>query len=65
MNHSTKANLKDRQCMDLDEFRYRDSLGRQVKVLSDMLAKLLGRDLVDQSIDQMGLEGERCWPFIK
>ena len=56
MSHSTKTEWKDRQCMDLEEFRNRDSLARQIKVLSDMLTKLLGRDSIDQSMEQMGLE---------
>jgi hypothetical protein len=56
LNHSTKTEWKDRQCMDLEEFRNRDSLARQVRVLSDMLTKLLDRDSMDQSMEQMGLE---------
>ncbi len=56
MNHSTKADLKDRQCMDLEEFRNRDNLARRIRILSDMLTKLLGRDFMDQSMEQMGLE---------
>lgn len=56
MSHSTKTEWKDRQCMDVEEFRNRDSLARQVRVLSDMLAKLLDRDSMDQSMEQMGLE---------
>lgn len=56
MNHSTKTEMKDRQCMDLEEFRSRDSLARQVKALSDMLTKFLGREFIDQSMEHMGLE---------
>lgn len=56
MNRSTKTDLKDRQCVDLEELRNHDKMARQIKVLSDMLTKLLGYDFMDQSTEQMGLE---------
>ena len=56
MNGSTETDLHKDNCVGMEEYRDRDRLARQVKVLSDMLVRIMGRDSVDESMEQMGLE---------
>jgi ATP-dependent Lon protease len=56
LNHSRETDLEAGNCIAMEGFRDRDGLTRQVKVLSDMLVKLMGCDPMEESMEQMGLE---------
>lgn len=56
MNRSTERDIELNNCINMDGLRDRDQLSRQVKVLYDMLGKVMGQDLIDKSVEGMGPE---------